>query len=493
MFPLKKFQKNQGISFICVDPTESFIQLFHHCHVIGGGWNNPSKTLVSIFGLEKTAKPIQLILQSVKIIKAKTDSLEELMSGDTINDQTKTKSKKVEFNFRNILPIPHVPTKTCLESESHTPQDVAQAFYLAMNEFDSKELGSPCQEVAQNQPLVEENDQANAKTTGEEDEKSFSSEQDVRDLVPKRLLQEFVHVLQFCQLSYKKKIPPIAYSVNVNLVIESWFQAMSLSNLQGTSIRAKCQQQRNEDSSDLEDDASSPEHKISKKDQVFLSTMLKISDTMDKNYKEESNKEPGFSRLEEHRKNLFLNASALPPYDTPAPQPMEFLTTFLAKKSQFKAKDMILHRLHSEKISFNPGSSFVNNLWNCDFFWLLPDTPSGMSIFFCPETKSASASDIEKDRVLALADKVNLSGIEKLPKQKLYIPNTIMDMVRMTQNFHAVIKFCFGPKAHSAVFLRNWADHMYQNRNMYVTQHASDPYFFTKVLYAIYHALQKHW
>jgi hypothetical protein len=118
---------------------------------------------------------------------------------------------------------------------------------------------------------------------------------------------------------------------------------MSFSNLQGTSIRAKRQQQRNEDSSDSEDDASSPEHKISKKDRVFLSTMLKISDAMDKNDKEKSDKEPGFSRLEEHRKNLILNASALPPYDTSAPQPTEFLTTFLAKKSQFKAKDMILH------------------------------------------------------------------------------------------------------------------------------------------------------
>jgi len=135
----------------------------------------------------------------------------------------------------------------------------------------------------------------------------------------------------------------------------------------------------------------------------------------------------------------------------------------------------------------------VNSLWNCDFFWLLPDTPSGVSIFFCPETKSASTADIERDRLLALTDKVNLSEFEKLAKQKLYLPSTIMDMVWMTQNFHAVIKFCFGPKAHSTVFLRNWVDHMYENRNMYMTQHASDPYFFAKVLYAIDHALQKHW
>jgi len=95
--------------------------------------------------------------------------------------------------------------------------------------------------------------------------------------------------------------------------------------------------------------------------------MLKINDAMDKNYKEKSDKEPGFSRLEEHRKNLILNTSAVPPYDNPASQPTEFFMTFLAKKSQFKAKDMILHRLQSDKISFNPGSSFINSLWNCDF------------------------------------------------------------------------------------------------------------------------------
>ena len=63
----------------------------------------------------------------------------------------------------------------------------------------------------------------------------------------------------------------------------------------------------------------------------------------------------------------------------------------------------------------------------------------------------------------------------------------------MTQNFYTVIKLCFGPKAHSATFLKDWADHMYGNRNMYMTQHASDPLFFARVLFAIDNALQSHW
>jgi hypothetical protein len=221
--------------------------------------------------------------------------------------------------------------------------------------------------------------------------------------------------------------------------------------------------------------------------------MLKINDAMDKNYKDKTDKEPGFNGLEDHHKNLILNASASPPFDVKASNPTEFYSTFFAKKSQFKAKDMLLHCLHSEKLSFNAGSSFINNLWNCDFFWLLPDSPSGVSIFFCPETKSANALDIEKEQLLALADKVNVSDIEKLAKQKLHIPNTIMDMVWMTQNLHSVIKLCFGPSAHSSTFLKNWADHMYENRIMYTTLHSVDPFFFAKVLYAIDNALQIHW
>jgi hypothetical protein len=214
---------------------------------------------------------------------------------------------------------------------------------------------------------------------------------------------------------------------------------------------------------------------------------------MDKTYREKSDKEPGFSRTEEHRKNLVLNASVLPPFTEAASSPSEFYTAFLAKKSQFKAKDMILHKLQSERVAFNPSSSFTNNLWNCEFFWLLPDTPSVISIIFCPETKSSNANKIEKECMLALADKVNISDIEKLSKQKLYIPNTLMDLVWMTQNFYSVIKLCFGIRCHSATFLKDWADHMYANQIMYSTMQNSNPFFFAKVLFAIDSALQTHW
>jgi hypothetical protein len=95
--------------------------------------------------------------------------------------------------------------------------------------------------------------------------------------------------------------------------------------------------------------------------------------------KESDEKEPGFAKLEDHRKIMILNASAVPPYEEPAPVPTEFYSSSLQRKSQFKAKERLTHHFMLEKISVNPGASFITCLWNTEFFWILPDSPSGAS------------------------------------------------------------------------------------------------------------------
>jgi len=44
-------------------------------------------------------------------------------------------------------------------------------------------------------------------------------------------------------------------------------------------------------------------------------------------------------------------------------------------------------------------------LWSGDFFWILPNFPSGISIFYFPKSKSLNAHELEKKRNLAGADK----------------------------------------------------------------------------------------
>jgi hypothetical protein len=121
--------------------------------------------------------------------------------------------------------------------------------------------------------------------------------------------------------------------------------------------------------------------------------------------------------MEDHQKNIILNTSASHPFKTPATAPTEFYSNFLPKKSQFKAKELLSHHFMIEKICFNPGASFITCLWNAKFFWILPDSPSGVSIFHCPEHKSLNATKLEKECIFASINKVKANNLEKLSKQ----------------------------------------------------------------------------
>ncbi len=166
------------------------------------------------------------------------------------------------------------------------------------------------------------------------------------------------------------------------------------------------------------EDSNHHSQKVSRRDERLISTMLKIDESFDNDItRSNKEKEPGFKRLELHKKNLILNTSAKPPYDTQAKEPSEFFKNFLQKKTQFKAKEFLVHRLQIDNIAFHPSSSFAANLWNCDFLWLTPDMPSGVSIFFCPEISSLNTFEIEKDRNLALVDRSNKLILKKIQKR----------------------------------------------------------------------------
>jgi len=62
------------------------------------------------------------------------------------------------------------------------------------------------------------------------------------------------------------KVPPVIYSVDTTPAIDSWFQAISFTNLKAISIHGKRKNQQDDSSLDLDDESSSPDQKISKKD-----------------------------------------------------------------------------------------------------------------------------------------------------------------------------------------------------------------------------------
>ncbi len=54
-----------------------------------------------------------------------------------IKNLEELKSTRLEFHYRNILPIPHLLTKAYLSLEVFDPQSVAQAFYSPLMEFNT--------------------------------------------------------------------------------------------------------------------------------------------------------------------------------------------------------------------------------------------------------------------------------------------------------------------------------------------------------------------
>jgi hypothetical protein len=47
--------KNQSISFLSLDPTETKLEIFHHPVVLSGSWNNPDKKLIALLGHDITS------------------------------------------------------------------------------------------------------------------------------------------------------------------------------------------------------------------------------------------------------------------------------------------------------------------------------------------------------------------------------------------------------------------------------------------------------
>jgi hypothetical protein len=489
-----------------LDASGENFQLFHHVSIIGNSWTSDKEKLVGLLGSSSDIVPIQIVPSSIKEVKGKSFTFDQFTNRFKLKEPLKNdKSAKSDFYNYNILPIPALLTQVFLELENKDPLSIATAFFQAMYQFHNENLGddedvdlAEAEQGSDDKSKEEDqDDQADSfQDKNEDDEDQQEQESAPKEQVSKSknlFATEFGHILHFCQLCYAKKIPPVLYTFIDPSSIQDWMIYVTSS----MGLNTQKSGRRLISTSPPSSEESNHVHKASRTDEQLISTMLKIHESFDNNItksnKEKEEKEPGFKRLELHKRNLILNASANPPYDTQAIEPTEFYKQFLQKKTQFKAKEFLVHRLQIDNIAFHPSSTFAASLWNCDFLWLTPDLPSGVSIFFCPEISSLNSHEIEKDRNLALVDKIKQTDIDKISKEKFSLPETVMDMVWLTQNLHAVVTLCFGQSSHSAKFLKEWGNHMYSNRLMYKSLQASDNSFFSQVLFCIDRALQIHW
>ena len=104
--------KNEGVSFLILDPTETHLQILHHGHMLGGNWSNPTNKMVAILGTDSDAKPIQIISKTIKNIKEKSLDLNDFeLSLEREEEFVIMEGCHSDFAYKNILPIPHLLSK----------------------------------------------------------------------------------------------------------------------------------------------------------------------------------------------------------------------------------------------------------------------------------------------------------------------------------------------------------------------------------------------
>jgi hypothetical protein len=142
---------------------------------------------------------------------------------------------------------------------------VARVFFDAMFEFDN-EIGvaSITQNTSTEPSLLDElgeekpDEPVESKTTKlpESDHESHQTSSS-----PK-CLDSFIHIIQFCHLCSKGKIPPVHYSLAATPEIDDWFASPATATKDHVNAKLKCSQPTVDNSSGSDGYVSSPEQKI---------------------------------------------------------------------------------------------------------------------------------------------------------------------------------------------------------------------------------------
>jgi len=280
-------------------------------------------------------------------------------------------------------------------------------------------------------------------------------------LVPIEFLQDiagFELVFQFCYLCSKEKMRSIIYSVQHSPETLEWQSEIEKRFLitqraQNTLPQLLSTLRR---SNSIDEDDLTIDSNLSIKDKHMIHTLLKISENLDQNTlcltKESEEKSKGFTKLESHKKLLLLNATESSDNDSSPLEPTEFCQTFLKKTTIFRAKETRQQAIKTHKeIVFFPSLAFTSKLYTVDLLWLSPDSPTGISLFYCTESINQ-----DSDQGYALLDKIERSDIQKVSKQTLEIPRNYSSALRMLKNLQVVLNFYFGQNSPSSKCLLSW-------------------------------------
>lgn len=290
----KEISKNQGIL------------LFYFCH-----WTRPKpnynyfitvsswvdlghllltfKQLVSVLGIDGSAKPVQIIYKSVKDMKQKSFPFQEFdTSIELIEIFENMKNVKTEFHYNNIIPIPNILTKVFISLRLTGPYFVAKAFFEQIKDpYTSSQIPpndhlQTVMETSEDSVADQDSDEIQSPPEKDDSDSAINERPIIMGKTFSRPLLEFIYVIQFRHLCLKAKIPLVLYTFPSSPEIQTLF-ALITPDAVPFPKHALSRRMVSSNCSDSEsDEVSSPERKISKKDYYLINTMMKLHESMDR-------------------------------------------------------------------------------------------------------------------------------------------------------------------------------------------------------------------
>jgi len=387
-----RMSRETDIVYLFMGPNKR-INLLHHVDLVGNRLSHKF-IAVGLCNFGQAAPPVEIDLESdITTVNVRVPTWQNLL--DTLNNVTNFKNLQVEeieventrvteliasgtpqdianssrayhFKNSNIVAIPPGLVSVVLESTDRDPASLAVKFWTLMTSLDSEHEGETENYAAYN--------------------------------------TYFRHLIRFLWSATTGKIPLVSYVISENHEVQVWAERIHSAFLLPLNHTHGMQPQTASESSNtaleqvafsitaLQDHLSN--HKISTKD-------------------DESG---GFTKkFGPHLQQLFLNASAVEPFETAAPIPNPHFEKFLAQKTLGSAKTFLRGHLKANPfLDFVPSpglttSAFTGNvLW-----WDDSNTPRNFSIFYCGRASAmSSTSSSYNDQALYLKEHIG-NGISE--------------------------------------------------------------------------------
>ena len=197
----------------------------------------------------------------------------------------------------------------------------------------------------------------------------------------------------------------------------------------------------------------------------------------------------GFEKLHIASRQLILNASS-PDGEMMAGSPSHHCKEFFACKTASLAKATFIRSMKRDfNCHVNPPNGVTTNIFNGQFIWEFPNSPSNFSVFSFPKRTIFTKNPTSDCTILQMKE---LSGkglsnddVEAALKQGILVAETLEDLNFCIMHFIGASRYFFSPNSMLAKNLLEIHEHIDSHRADYESLLEEDDEFISKFLYII--------